>query len=67
MTRWDSMFFKSVLATYEVHLCNNREPRWRSGNTPTSHLLDQSSNPGLTSSEKAGSYLPLVGSYSTEP
>ena len=37
-------------------------PRWQSGNTPASHLWDRGSVPGPTSSGKAGSCLPLVGS-----
>ena len=37
-------------------------PRWPSGNTLASHLWGRSSIPGMASSVKAGSCLPLVGS-----
>ena len=39
-----------------------RGPRWQSGNTLASHLRGRGSVSGMTSSGKAGSCLPLVGS-----
>ena len=48
-----------------VQVCVIKEksgPRWQSGNTLVSHLCGWGSVPGPTSSGKAGSCLPLVGS-----
>ena len=48
-----------------MSLCVTRKPyytRWQNGNTLASHLGDRGSVPGPTSSGKAGSCLPLVGS-----
>ena len=57
---------KTLVSWQYCDLYYYKGPRWQSGNTLASHLWDRGSNPGPTSSGKAGSCLLLVSKFTVQ-